>query len=456
MRLLLCCLIAGVGWSSMPTPAAAEEASDPGKVLIEAVRVGDMGRVRAALEADANPNARDGRRWTPLTYAAMGGYVDIADLLIRAGAEVNARASDGSTPLMVAAVMGNYELAKQLLARGADPSLQNAAGADARLKAEQYGHDRLVRLFAERQPAAAPPTVPPRRPPGLSDRSLAVGAGPSASEQVALATSPEAPPEPPPSREVVPDSVEVAPKPPATTPRPPGTSGDPFSGSSAGPLGVIVSESNPEFRLRAIGREYRAIKDAIVRDLPVQTSGRVGAVPGGTRLRVVGKVVGRDWYEVVYDGGVGYVYDRLLEEPGSSEVGASEQGSGSGSSVGPAESAPPVPRAAASARDSGPRPARPSALELATGRWSSSENDRGCARDYLEVRLDRESLTLIVSAAGERTLIAENLPVLSIEGARVLAGRPELSWELLVEPDELLYKVGKGRQVLYRRCPPVL
>jgi ankyrin repeat protein len=58
---------------------------------------------------------------TPLHYAARGGHLKVAELLVAAGADVNARENDGRlTPLHLAAMYGHSRVVAQLLEHKAD------------------------------------------------------------------------------------------------------------------------------------------------------------------------------------------------------------------------------------------------------------------------------------------------------------------------------------------------
>ncbi len=80
--------------------------------------------VRALLQAGADVNARNTRKWgasglTALHYAANEGWSDCLRLLLEAGAQVDAGARDGETPLHHAARRGHADILRQLLAAGA-------------------------------------------------------------------------------------------------------------------------------------------------------------------------------------------------------------------------------------------------------------------------------------------------------------------------------------------------
>ena len=69
--------------------------------------------------------------WTPLHYAATGGHVQIAKLLLDESAYIDAESPNGSTPLMMAARYGSTELVKLLIDEGADIRIKNQLGLSA-------------------------------------------------------------------------------------------------------------------------------------------------------------------------------------------------------------------------------------------------------------------------------------------------------------------------------------
>jgi ankyrin repeat protein len=58
----------------------------------------DIRAVRQLLAAGSDPSAIDTDGMTPLHWAVYGGYVEIAELLLKAGTDPNIRCS-GTTPL---------------------------------------------------------------------------------------------------------------------------------------------------------------------------------------------------------------------------------------------------------------------------------------------------------------------------------------------------------------------
>jgi ankyrin repeat protein len=103
--------------------------------------------VRLLLERGSDPNARsiNAMRNTPL-HAGLSGPMGIEGvrLLVEAGADVNARQHGGFTPMHSAANRGIVEIIDLLLERGADP---DAAAEDGRRPidfARERGHEHVI------------------------------------------------------------------------------------------------------------------------------------------------------------------------------------------------------------------------------------------------------------------------------------------------------------------------
>jgi ankyrin repeat protein len=151
--------------------------------LIERVKAGDLGTVRALLASNfllASQRLPNGE--SPLMAALYRGHADIVDALIDAGAEIdvfaaaatgrlddlrrtvnertlNALAYDGWTPLHLAAFFGHLEAAKLLLESGADVrTVSHNAMKNTPLHAATAGRHADVALLLLEQ-GANPTTV---------------------------------------------------------------------------------------------------------------------------------------------------------------------------------------------------------------------------------------------------------------------------------------------------------
>jgi ankyrin repeat protein len=139
--------------------------------------------VKLLLKKNADPNLQDQRGWSALMkavyqgntacvealvgqsrqevnrallVAALAGYKDIVQVLLKNGAEVDTRADDGRTPLMLAAAKGDNDLVSALLAAGADPTLVDQSGATPGALAMAKGYNDLANRLRRSPPPGAP------------------------------------------------------------------------------------------------------------------------------------------------------------------------------------------------------------------------------------------------------------------------------------------------------------
>ncbi|MDE0506064.1 MAG: ankyrin repeat domain-containing protein, partial [Candidatus Poribacteria bacterium] len=100
-----------------------------GDDMCAAVRRGDIETVKVLLAKGADTNTGDSQFGvSPLSWAALLGQTDIAELLIRNDADVNARNRDGGTALHGAAFLGHADMAELLVRKGADVNAANDKG----------------------------------------------------------------------------------------------------------------------------------------------------------------------------------------------------------------------------------------------------------------------------------------------------------------------------------------
>ena len=86
-------------------------------------------------------------RITPLIAATIGGYYDIAKLLLDKGADPNTAANIGITPLYIAAQNGHVNIVELLLKSGANADFITDEGATPLYIAAQNGHINIVELL---------------------------------------------------------------------------------------------------------------------------------------------------------------------------------------------------------------------------------------------------------------------------------------------------------------------
>ena len=103
--------------------------------LIDAVKAGDMGSMRALIGRSIDVNQPAGDGGTALHWAVYHENQEAVDLLLRSGANVNSANALGVTSLWIASDHGDTPRVAQLLAAGADANLAPQTGdtADARI-----------------------------------------------------------------------------------------------------------------------------------------------------------------------------------------------------------------------------------------------------------------------------------------------------------------------------------
>jgi ankyrin repeat protein len=81
-----------------------------------------------------------------LYFAAIGGDLEIAKLLLARGADINAKA-ESAAPIHGAVMGGSAAMVRLLLEHGADPSLPDYKGRGARQLADDMSRPALAALF---------------------------------------------------------------------------------------------------------------------------------------------------------------------------------------------------------------------------------------------------------------------------------------------------------------------
>ncbi len=143
---LAACAVLAVG--ALPAMAQSEVA--------DAAMRGDVDAVRRLLDASADVNgrpadvnARQGDGATALHWAAYGGDVELARLLIDAGADPAAANRNGSTPLWLAATNGDTAMIQTLLDAGADPNESLPLGRTPLMLAARTGNPDAVAVLLD-------------------------------------------------------------------------------------------------------------------------------------------------------------------------------------------------------------------------------------------------------------------------------------------------------------------
>ena len=135
-----------LSWSARQREQAART-SNP---LHEAAVDGRETRMRALLNAGADPNAlHKGLNfgWTPLHAAAVGGHPRIVRILITAGADPDIAEFGGQTPLHFAAINGRTDVVRALLDWNADPDIADSEGNTPLALAVMFERAGIARML---------------------------------------------------------------------------------------------------------------------------------------------------------------------------------------------------------------------------------------------------------------------------------------------------------------------
>ncbi|KAK2181199.1 hypothetical protein NP493_407g05030 [Ridgeia piscesae] len=121
---------------------------DLGKRLLEAAKLGQTDEVRTLMSNGA-PFTTDWLGTSPLHFAAQGGHVDTAEVLLRAGISRDARTKVDRTPLHIAAQEGRADIVSLLLRHGADVEAKDMLKMTPLHWAVEKCHIRVIELLLE-------------------------------------------------------------------------------------------------------------------------------------------------------------------------------------------------------------------------------------------------------------------------------------------------------------------
>ena len=91
--------------------------------------MGNLDALKSQLAADgADANQQDPNGITPLSWAAITGQLEAAELLLSVGADINATNRDGATALHSAAFLGHLSVVELLVSNKIEINATNGTG----------------------------------------------------------------------------------------------------------------------------------------------------------------------------------------------------------------------------------------------------------------------------------------------------------------------------------------
>jgi len=117
--------------------------------LLAAAREGDAAKIRSALAAGADPDARDADGTPATMLAARGGHVEALRALLEAEADVDAQDATLDNPMLYAGREGRLDILRVANEAGADPTITNRYGGVALIPASERGHVEIVRYLLD-------------------------------------------------------------------------------------------------------------------------------------------------------------------------------------------------------------------------------------------------------------------------------------------------------------------
>ena len=122
--------------------------------LMLAAHAGCADVVRVLIDAGADVNAADEPGWGPLMKAVYNpdldrGFPDVVAMLVQAGAAIEARITYGIRPLMLAAGYGETAVVEALLNAGADVLARNDGGLTALMMVKEKYYVDVINLLHE-------------------------------------------------------------------------------------------------------------------------------------------------------------------------------------------------------------------------------------------------------------------------------------------------------------------
>ena len=119
--------------------------------FLKAAESGDVQKVQALLDQDAEVNLRDNFGDTALTLASRNGHIGVVQALLAKDAEMDLKQTRyEETALIMASRNGHIDVVQALLEKGANVDLRDNGGNTALIWASEKGRTEVVKLLIER------------------------------------------------------------------------------------------------------------------------------------------------------------------------------------------------------------------------------------------------------------------------------------------------------------------
>lgn len=130
-------------------PLQAQTIFGQESAMVQAIRDGDLDRVKSLIVQGENPNSADSDGRNGITIAARNGDYAMLDYLLQVDVPVNAADNIGNSPLHWVTEAGDYDMAVYLLENGADVDQTNGRGLTPTMIAAREGYLDLVELYLD-------------------------------------------------------------------------------------------------------------------------------------------------------------------------------------------------------------------------------------------------------------------------------------------------------------------
>ncbi len=138
--------------SSSSSSSSSSQLSQGNDALFKAAQTNDETQaINAIFSLQANVNAQDRNKRTPLHIAAAHNALKIIEILVNNGATIHAKDNAGNTPLHKAAEKGHLNAINALLEKGADKNALNNKGQTSAVIARAKKHNIIANVLSPKR-----------------------------------------------------------------------------------------------------------------------------------------------------------------------------------------------------------------------------------------------------------------------------------------------------------------